>query len=71
LQRKDVDPRQIQTAIEDFDEANSFMDDIRSLPRKANSSNPQAQPNRKGVRGGNPPPDPNAQTPGGFKIQTR
>jgi hypothetical protein len=71
LQRKDVDPRQIQIAIEDFDEANSFMDDIRSLPRKANSSNPQAQPNRKGVRGGNPPPDPNAQTPGGFKIQTR
>ncbi len=66
LQKKDVDPRQIQIAIEDFDDANSFMDDIRSLPRKTNSSNPQSQPNRSGVRGGNPPPNPNAQTPGGF-----
>jgi len=65
LQRKDVDPRQIQIAIEDFDGANSFMDDIRSLPRKTNQ-NSQAQPIRPGVRGGNPPPNSNAQTPGGF-----
>ena len=67
LQRKDVDPRQIQIAIEDFDGANSFMDDIRSLPRKTNQ-NSQAQPIRLGVRGGNPPPNSNAQTVNGFKI---
>jgi len=71
LQRKDVDPRQIQIAIEDFDEEYSFMDDIRSLPRKTNSSNPQAQPNRPGVRGGNPQPSQGSQTSGGFKIKTR
>lgn len=69
LQRKDVDPRQIQIAIEDFDDANSFMDDIRSLPRKTNSNNTQAQLNRPGVRGGNPSPNSNAQTPGGFQIK--
>lgn len=65
LQRKDVDPRQIQIAIEDFDDANSFMDDIRSLPRKTTKNSP-AQPNRSGRRGSNPSPNPNAQTPGGF-----
>ena len=70
LQKEDVDPRQIQIAIEDYDDANSLMDDIRSLPRKTNQ-NSQAQPNRTGVRGGSPPPNSNAQTPGGFKIQTR
>ena len=67
LQRKDVDPRQIQIAIEDFDGANSFMDDIRSLPRKTNQ-NSQAQPNRPGVRGSNPPPNSNAPTTNGFII---
>lgn len=66
LQKEDVDPRQIQIAIEDFDDANSLMDDIRSLPRKTNQ-NSQAQPNRSGVRGGSPTPNSNAQrTPGGF-----
>jgi len=70
LQRKDVDPRQIQIAIEDFDAANSFMDDIRSLPRKTNQ-NSQAQPNRQGVRGGNPPPNSNASTKNGFQILKR
>ena len=70
LQKKDVDPRQIQIAIEDFDDANSFMDDIRSLPRKTNQ-NSQAQPNRPGVRKGNPPPNSNAPTTNGFIIKTR
>jgi len=68
LQKKDVDPRQIQIAIEDFDDANSLIDDIRSLPRKTNQ-NSQAQPNRSGLRGSNPPPNPNAQTSGGFIIK--
>jgi hypothetical protein len=71
LQRKDVDPRQIQIAVEDFDDANSFMDDIRSLPRKTNSNNTPAQPNRSGVRGVNPPPNSNASTTNGFIIKTR
>jgi|14BtaG_2_1085337.scaffolds.fasta_scaffold23590_1 hypothetical protein len=69
LQREDVDPREIQIGIEDFDDANSLIDDIRSLPRKTNSSNPQAQTNRTGVRGSNPPPNSNARTSGGFIIK--
>ena len=68
LQKKDVDPRQIQIAIEDFDDANSLIDDIRSLPRKTNQ-NSQAQPNRSGLRGSNPQPNPNAPTTGGFIIK--
>jgi len=38
-----------------------------------NSQNPspQAQPNRPGVRGGNPQPSQGSQTSGGFKIKTR
>ena len=72
LQNKNVDPRQIQTAVEDFDDENSFMDDIRSLPRKTNqNSPPQAQPNRPGVRRGNPQPSQGSQTSGGFQIKTR
>jgi len=70
LQKEDGDPRQIQIAIEDYDDANSLMDDIRSLPRKTNQ-NSQTQPNRSGVRGGNPPPNSNAQTVNGFKILKR
>jgi hypothetical protein len=72
LQRKDVDPRQIQDAIEDFNDEYSLMDDIRSLPRKTNqNSPPQAQSNRPGVRRGNPQPSQGSQTSGGFQIKTR
>ena len=67
LQKKDVDPRQIQIAIEDFVDANSLMEDIRSLPRKTTPP-PQAQQNRTGARGVNPPPNPNAQTVNGFNV---
>jgi len=70
LQRKDEDPRQIQIAIEDFDDANSLINDISSLPRKTTPP-PQAQTNRSGVRGGNPLPSQGSQTSGGFQIKIR
>jgi len=56
------------------DPANDITQDLyehTGVAKSVTDPPPQAQPNRKGVRGGNPPPDPNAQTPGGFKIQTR
>ena len=72
LQNKNVDPREIQDAIENFNDEYSLMDDIRSLPRKTNqNSPPQTQLNRPGVRGGNTQPSQGSQTSGGFQIKTR
>ncbi len=54
------------------DPANDITQDLyEHFGTSANSSTPppQAQPNRQGVRGGNPPPNSNAQTPGGFQIK--
>ena len=54
------------------DPANDITQDLyEHFGTTTNSSTPppQAQPNRSGVRGSNPPPNSNAQTPGGFQIK--
>ena len=56
------------------DPANDITHDLHEhIGTPANSSTPppQAQPNRQGVRGGNPTPNSSAQTTGGWKIKTR
>lgn len=68
LQRKDVDPRQIQIAIEDFNDANSLLNDIQNLPRKTKQTNPTGQPKRSGVRN-NTMTQPATRTPGGFIVK--
>ena len=40
-------------------------------PTNSSTPPPQAQPNRPGVRGSNPPPNSNAPTTNGFIIKTR
>ena len=54
------------------DPANDITQDLyEHFGTTTTSSNPppQTQPNRLGVRKGNPPPNSNAQTPGGFQIK--
>ena len=54
------------------DPANDITQDLyKHFGTTTTSSNPppQTQPNRSGVRGSNPPPNSNAQTPGGFQIK--
>lgn len=56
------------------DPANDITQDLyQHIGTTTNSSTPppQAQPNRSGVRGSNPPPNSNAQTVNGFKILKR
>jgi hypothetical protein len=56
------------------DPANDITQDLyEHFGTSANSSTPppQAQPNRQGVRGGNPPPNSNASTKNGFQILKR
>jgi hypothetical protein len=54
------------------DPANDITQDLYEhfgTPKNSSTSPPQAQTNRSGRRGSNPPPNPNAQTPGGFQIK--
>ena len=56
------------------DPANDITQDLYEhfgTPANSSTPPPQAQPNRQGVRGGNPPPNSSAQTTGGWKIKTR
>jgi hypothetical protein len=56
------------------DPANDITQDLYEhfgTPANSSTPPPQAQPNRQGVRGGNPPPNSSAQTTGGWKIRTR
>jgi len=56
------------------DPANDITQDLyehTGVAKSVTDSPPQAQPNRKGVRGGNPPPNPNARTVNGFQILTK
>lgn len=56
------------------DPANDITQDLyehTGVAKSVTNSPPQAQPNRKGVRGSNPPPNSNAQTVNGFKILKR
>jgi hypothetical protein len=56
------------------DPANDITQDLyEHFGPSINSQNPspQAQPNRQGVRGGNPPPNSNASTKNGFQILKR